>query len=115
MPSTIYLWKRKEKEPPQEPSAIAPLGRPPKLSQAEKYVVGGWVLSRSEEHEKTSIVDIIGFVEDHFSEDVSAATVSRLMKSLHLTSHQASMRPTSYKKPKVLQTLHTFLLNVHYD
>ena len=111
-PSTIYRWKRQQQAPSRDPMTVVPRGRPPKLSSIEKNILGGWVLDRAENHERTSAHDIVAFVAENFQEQVSKQWVSNTMQGLQLTSHRATKRPQKYKKPNLVGKLHTFLCNL---
>ena len=111
-PSTIYRWKRQAKQRRQPAKPTTTHGRPPKISKVEKMVIGGWVLSRDEQHERTGIKDIQVFVAENFQEYVSKGWVSGAMASLHLTSHRAAMKKLKYRRHQDPKALHTFLLKL---
>src|SRR4051812_13764611 len=57
-------------------------GRIESLTQGEKHVLGGWILSRERSEKLTTLSDIENFLHNHFSILLSKSAISRTTTSL---------------------------------
>lgn len=110
--STLYRWMKAAKEGTLYDPPTGDVGRPPKLSEAERMVVAGWVFDGDESRQLTQTADVIQFVGESFHEEVSQPWVSRTLRHFHITHHQAAMKRKKYNYSQIIPNLVKFLKEI---
>lgn len=108
--TTIYRWMEEAEKESTGVESSAPKGRPPKLSEEELFVVGGYVLDCNEHHVPVEADKIKLFVAENFHEDVSSSWVSRTMETLHLSSHHSAKKEKRFAKNLTVSNLYDWLV-----
>jgi len=99
----------------RHPQEAADMGRPPLLSEVEKMVVGGWVLSELQARRSVSLLDVESFVSSSFDILLSHATTSRMLHSLHFASHRVHDTTGTTKRRDEEETIVKWLRELRRD
>jgi hypothetical protein len=91
-----------------------PKGHPPPiLSDGEKRVIGGWVLSKFARHSLVCVENTRAFLLGAWQLTTSYGYVSELMYELHLPSKIVSEREIKYWNPNMVSEVFGFLRPIH--
>lgn len=112
---TVRRWQQQAREGNLELSPIHKGGIPPKLSEAESLVLGGWILERNKQYKRVAGKDIIEWVKKSFNELISKTMVSTITSKLHITTHYAKVKERKYLRPSLVSDMFNFMLTFRKD
>lgn len=112
--ATLYRWQKQQSTPLEERKQPSTPGPKPVLSEVEREVVGGYVLHKRQEGKEVSGEKVKEFIKKAFDEDVQKSYISKLLHSLHFSSHLLREKDSNKKKPKV-KALHSFILAIRNE
>src|SRR5512135_2963036 len=105
---TLRRW-RKEQRDTGDVHEPLPKGHPqPLLSEGEKRVVGGWVLSEFSSHSIVSVESVRSWILGSWNKAPSHGYVVELMRELDLPSHLVGERELKYWNPNLESELLSF-------
>jgi hypothetical protein len=111
-PSTLRRWRQQSRKAGR---VLAPLPRGHRrtaLSDGEKRVVGGYVLSKWDDHALISVDSIAAFVLGSWDQSISHGAIVALMQELNLPSHEVEEKELKYWNPNLANELHGFIHEV---
>lgn len=112
---TLYSWRNSTLNDRTLVVPAAKRGRPPKFTQDERDVLGGYILFCDEQHQVCGIHEVQDFMEIAFNKKIAPSSVSDMLHEMGFSSHRPG--PLSYRfgRPTDVNEAIEFLEGVQKD